>query len=324
MTGDKKILFITTKNTDYIRNSQEIALLSKHASKLKVIGSDASGYCKRLFQVYGSLIRENCRSYDVVFIGFAPQLVLPFFRRKFRNGKVVIDFFISLYDTFVCDRKMIKKGTPAAAILHWIDKRTLNLADHIIVDTKAHGGFFASEFCAAYDKMEVLYLEADRTIYYPRSPKSKRYPDKYTVLYFGIVLPLQGVETVIKAAELLGDHDKIQFIVIGPEKKGVARYMGNNIQYMEWLSQQELADEIAGADLCLAGHFNADIDKAKRTIPGKAYIYEAMQKKMILGDNEANHELFKSDNMHYYVEMGNAESLAALIVRIAEEQRMIT
>lgn len=38
---------------------------------------------------------------------------------------------------------------------------------------------------------------------------------------------------------------------------------------MEWLSQQELADEIAGADLCLAGHFNADIDKAKRTIPGR-------------------------------------------------------
>ena len=71
------------------------------------------------------------------------------------------------------------------------------------------------------------------------------------------------------------------------------------------------------SDLCLAGHFNKDINKAKRTIPGKAYTYEAMNKKMILGDNEATHELYEEgDGTHYFVEMGNAEKLAEKIIYI--------
>ena len=34
----KKVLFITTKNSDYIRNTQEIRLLREQAASLDVIG----------------------------------------------------------------------------------------------------------------------------------------------------------------------------------------------------------------------------------------------------------------------------------------------
>lgn len=80
-----------------------------------------------------------------------------------------------------------------------------------------------------------------------------------------------------------------------------------------------MAETIAMADLCLAGHFNGSIQKAKRTIPGKAYIYEAMHKPMILGDNKANHERYseKQEGI-YFVEMGSAEKLADLIKKIFE------
>lgn len=40
-------------------------------------------------------------------------------------------------------------------------------------------------------------------------------------------------------------------------------------------------------------------------ISAKAYIYHAMGKPMILGDNPANHELFDGDNKVTFVEMGN-------------------
>lgn len=74
------------------------------------------------------------------------------------------------------------------------------------------------------------------------------------------------------------------------------------------------------SDLCLAGHFNAHIKKAKRTIPGKAYIYQAMQKRMILGDNAANRELICEDpDSIYYVEMGSADKLATLIREIYQQ-----
>lgn len=317
---NKNVLFITTKGLDYIRNTQEVNLIRKYAASVKVIGTKDSGYLKRLVKVYWSVLTVKAKNYDVVFIGFAPQLILPVFRRKFRKCHVMIDFFISMYDTFACDRQIVKKGSPVAKIFHCIDTKTLASADRIVVDTKAHGDFFISEFGADPDKVEVLYLEADKEIYYPRKRQETAHIGAFTVLYFGSILPLQGVETVLAAAELLKDDDRIYFIVIGPVKNKAKRYEGNNIEYIDWLPQTELADKIAAADLCLAGHFNAQIDKAKRTIPGKAYIYEAMRKKMILGDNSANRELFMEDEMHYYVEMGNAAELAAQIVRIAEEQ----
>ena len=88
--------------------------------------------------------------------------------------------------------------------------------------------------------------------------------------------------------------------------------------YADWVSQERLAELIAMADLCLAGHFNGQIMKAKRTIPGKAYIYEAMEKPMILGDSPANHERYKEGQPGiYFVPMGDAEILAKKIGELA-------
>ena len=80
-------------------------------------------------------------------------------------------------------------------------------------------------------------------------------------------------------------------------------------------TQEELAAYIANADLCLAGHFDGTIDKAKRTIPGKAYIYNAMGKRMVLGDNKANRELFDVSDNVVWTGMGSAEALADVIRR---------
>ena len=84
----------------------------------------------------------------------------------------------------------------------------------------------------------------------------------------------------------------------------------------------EIAEKIAQADLCLGGHFNDSIMKAKRTIAGKTYIYRAMKKPMILGENAANHELFSSgDKDVYFVKMGDSAALAELILKIRDSKK---
>ena len=66
--------------------------------------------------------------------------------------------------------------------------------------------------------------------------------------------------------------------------------------------------------------FNKEINKAKRTIPGKAYIYQAMGKPMILGENPANHELYsEKDPGITFVEMGSGRKLAEKILESAEK-----
>lgn len=321
-----KILFITTKNTDYIRNVQEIWLLRASGNEIKIVGCEKGGYPGRLFRVYLWLLCHSVKQYDEIFVGFAPQLIVPLFHRKFSGKKLTVDFFISVYDTLVNDRHKISARGIAGRIARYVDETTIKHADRIITDTDEDRQYFIEEFChseadtkRAFQMTEVLYLKADETIYYPMEIKRPaKLEGKYVCLYFGSILPLQGVDTVLKALEWVKDYEELYFYIIGPVDGKYNKIKGKNIEYIEWLPQEKLAEYIAMADLCLAGHFNGHIDKAKRTIPGKAYIYSAMGKKMVLGDNRANHELFDgADENIYYVPMSNDAALAGKILECA-------
>lgn len=321
LVKDKKVLFITTKNLDYIRNTQEINIIKENSKEYKIIGSKEKSYPKRIISVYWNILKTSMKNFDLVFIGFAPQLILPIWNFKLKKKKIIIDFFISMYDTLVFDRKKIKENSIFAKILKAIDKKTVLLADYIISDTKEHGKYFIEEFGANKNNLNVLYLEADKSIYYEkRIEKPNKVKDKFVVLYFGSILPLQGVEIVLGAVDILKKEKDIFFYVIGPIQKKYNKVESDNVKYIDWLSQQELAKYINFSDLCLAGHFNKNINKARRTIPGKAYIYDAMNKKMILGENPANHELFtETKGKYYFVEMGSSEKLAEKILEIKKE-----
>ncbi|SHJ51567.1 glycosyltransferase [Hespellia stercorisuis] len=315
----KKVVFVSTKNKDYIRNTQEINLLTGEAEHCEVIASGSSSYVKRVLYVYWHLLRTLIKKrYDVIFIGFAPQLLLPFY--AFMKKPVIIDFFISMYDTFVDDRKKVKAGSVIAGILHSMDKYVLKKADHIVCDTRAHRDYFVDEFGEDQSKFNVYYLEADTSIYSSAAcAEKKSNTGKFNVLYFGSILPLQGVDVILKAAHKLQDEDEIKFVIIGPlEKKydEVKRKM-KNTEFIDWLPQQELAKKIMEADLCLAGHFSGTIGKANRTIAGKTYIYKAMKKPVILGDSAANRELFEEDaKENFYVPRGDAQALSDCIRKI--------
>lgn len=318
MTKRKNVLFISTKNSDYIRNQQEKELLQECAKAYDEVVFRDRSYVKRILKVWAKCLGGKWRKAEVIFVGFAPQLMLPFLMFWNKRRKVVIDFFISMYDTCVCDRHYFKKKSLAAKILHKIDSMTLKHCSHVIVDTKADRKYFSEEFRVAEEKMEVLYLKADADTYYPMESERTN-GTAFHVLYFGSILPLQGIDVILDAIKLLREEKDIRFTIIGPIRSSKGEFQKEdypNAAFYEWVSQKELAKKIADADLCLAGHFNAKIGKAKRTIPGKAYIYEAMNKRMILGENDANHEIFREDSKHSFVKMGDAKALAEMIIEL--------
>ena len=313
----RNVLFITTKNTDYIRNTQEIEALTDSANSVFVLGYDYKSYLKRLICIFARLMFMPLGSYDAVFVGFAPQLILPFFYRRFKGKTVAQDFFISLYDTMVSDRKKFRQGSFAGRLMHSIDEKTLKKSDIIIADTRAHVDFFVNEFGADKNKLRVAYLKADSSVYFPhKAAKPDEFEGKFTVLYFGSILPLQGTAVILECIRLMKDCGKVVFVFIGPvDETEIENCRDCHVRFTHWLAQNELSDRIAASDLCLAGHFNASIGKASRTIPGKAYIYEAMGKPMILGENSANHELFEQDDAsHFFVTMGDAQKLKEKIL----------
>ncbi len=313
----KSVFYTATTYTDYLRVQQEIRLVRKYASQVTVVTYDHSSYVLRLLGLYFYLLFHRLSKYDVVFVGFAPQLILPFWRFKFRDVSVISDFFISFYDTLVNDRKKFGAHSIVAKLLFWLDCRTVKQSDFIIADTKTHAEYFHKTFLAGRQRTCVVYLEADPRYYYPRqNAKPKYLQDKFVVLYFGSVIPLQGVDVVVRAAELTADLEAVHFVLIGPLSSAQKEVLNrnNNVTHLDWVTQHELADWISFSDLCLAGHFNDEIDKAKNTIPGKAYIYEAMGKLIVLGDNPANRERYpKRYEKVRFVQMGSAEALNKII-----------
>ena len=198
----------------------------------------------------------------------------------------------------------------AGKFCHWIDRSTLRKQTASSATPTTHGDYFAKEFDINRTRIETWYLCADRTIFTRvRKKKPAELQDKFVVLYFGSVLPVQGVDVIMQAMQLLANDPRIHFDFIGPIAQKVKKAEGDNITYINWLSQPELAEAISRADLCLAGHFNRENGKANRTIPGKAYIYEAMEKPMILGDSPANHERYSASQKYHIC--GNGRSRGA-------------
>ena len=64
---NKKVLFITTKNLDYLRNTQELRLLREQAAQVSVIGVKDKSYPLRLIKVFFKLLFTSCKKYDKIF-----------------------------------------------------------------------------------------------------------------------------------------------------------------------------------------------------------------------------------------------------------------
>ena len=75
MVRGKNVLFLSTKNADYLRNTQEIRILKEHAKRVEVIASPAKSYLKRLLTVYPKLLTKSLKDTDLIFAGFSPQLL---------------------------------------------------------------------------------------------------------------------------------------------------------------------------------------------------------------------------------------------------------
>lgn len=319
LTG-KKILYIASKRASYLRVSQQMRLIAEKSSNYKFIVSDYRNYYLQLISIILRTCFVNVKKYDLVFVGAFPQFIVPFFERKFKRCDLWVDLHISFYDTLVFDRKKFRKDSLCGKLLWHLDKKTLDLSHYVVADTKMHGLYFVQEFVQDLSKIFVMYLEADKKIYYPMNiAKPSKWKDKYVVFYFGSMNPLQGINVVLEAIERLKVEKGIYFIIVGPIDKKIEKYTGETVKYIDWLTQEEIAKYIAISDLCLSGHFSANIEKANRTIPGKAYIYDAMEKRIILGDSEANREYFQENEKYKFVELGNSQALSELIMKMYYE-----
>lgn len=310
-----KVLYVSTYIPGYIRTQAILNILKRNKIQVQLIfaANKVLRYLRAIFKGVSKL-----RECDVLFLAFRGHEILPFFRLLSRKP-IIFDAFVSAYDTLCFDRRIFKPDSTVGKILKWYDTYLCRIANLVLVDTRAHCEYFASEFKAK--NVSHLYLEPNRDLFKPIEREKRK--NKWTVFWYGKCWPLQGVEVIIKAAKILESEPEIVFRLVGPLRKKyknlVANLNSRNIEFIDYLPYESLPSEIAKADICLGGHFS-DIPKAKRVIPGKAFQFIACARKTILGDNPANRELFSESKDIYFVKMNSEKELARIILKIKNKE----
>ncbi|MEM2676111.1 MAG: glycosyltransferase, partial [Candidatus Bathyarchaeia archaeon] len=222
------------------------------------------------------------------------------------------------------DRKLFHPRSILGRLAYWIDQKSCQLANVILTDTWANAQYFSQQFCVPQEKLRVIYVGCDESLFYPRSdviPPSSH----CEVFYYGSFLPLHGTEVIIQAAALLRDRKDIHFTLggKGPLFKSIKQMVKElalkNVSLVGWIPLEQLPFYIARATICLGGHFST-IPKAARVISTKTFQFIAMRKPTIVGDNAAVKEVFIHKEHIYAVPMGDPEALADAIQLLADNE----
>ncbi len=248
--------------------------------------------------------------------------LLSWFGRRVAGEHIVIDAFISLYDTIVCDRKLYPANSFLAKVLFRIEKRAFRFADCIMVDTAENADYLAQLFDTPRSRFMVcpLFTDEENLSSQPYEPGS----GIQNILFVGTMVPLHGIATVISAARLLQGKAPVHFTIIGDGQER-ARLLNapDNVSWQKnWVDEAGLAKAIADADICL-GIFGESL-KADRVIPLKIYAYCRTGRAIITATTTATRSITAELLYEPFccVPAGDAASLAEAITRLASDREL--
>lgn len=228
-----------------------------------------------------------------------PDIFVAALFAKMQRRKLVLDAFLPIHDTIVSDRAMVKSGGLASGLIHLYETLGLKLADVILTDTDAHADFFARDFQIDRAKFETVLVGAE-ALFAPKTVQGKAgdlltVPDnKKIVLFYGQLIPLHGLMTILQASQIDRSPD-VHWVIVGkgqlePQLRGfLEAQSAENLSWVPWVDYENLPELIARADICL-GVFGGS-DKAARVIPNKLFQQLAMGKPIITRSSPAVDDL---------------------------------
>ncbi|MCA9353481.1 glycosyltransferase [Candidatus Nomurabacteria bacterium] len=278
-----RILLFGIYDKNYSRNSVIIDGLVSNGVEVYecVVDPEKNKGLKKYFSLFREYKKNKNSNFDKVFVLFPGHSVLWFARILF-GKKVVLDFFVSLYNSNIEDRKKFSKTSLKAFYFWFLDWLSLVFSPVILIDTNSHKDFISKKFFVKKKKFLVVYVGANEKIVYPMvSEKS----DKFIVHFHGIGTPLHGLDKIIRAAKNLSQHKDIEFHIYGSSTKEVS----DNIKFFPRFEYKDISLVLSKADLVL-GIFG-DTKKANIVIPNKVYEGLASKKPVVTLETSATKEL---------------------------------
>jgi glycosyltransferase involved in cell wall biosynthesis len=261
------------------------------------------------------LLRRPPADFDVMIVGYPGHFDMPRARRVAGDRPLVFNPLLSLYDTLVLDRGRWSDTSLRARVLKGVDRRAMRLADLVVADTEAHAEFFAELAGIDPSKIEICFLGAEDRLFKPGWSA----PEQFHCLFYGKLIPLHGLDTILDAARLAPD---VRFRIAGTgQLEGLLdTNLPPNVEWARWIDHDRIPKELWGAG-CALGIFGTT-GKAARVIPNKAYEALACGAPLVTADTPASRELLVDGEHALLVPPGDAASLAEAVRRLAGDPEL--
>jgi len=265
---------------------------------------------------------------DVVVVGYTGHLDIYLARLLsiVWRRPLVLDAFLSPYDTVVADRRLLKEGARKARALFRLEKTALRLADLVLTDTQANAEFMAETFRVPRERFAPIPVGS-----LVRAPVPARVPvavggggdgeRPFKAFFCGSFVPLQGVSYILDAAAQAPD---LRFEIVGDGPDGAAvqreveeRAMENVRLDRRFISRAALEEHLAGADAVL-GVFGST-PKSRRVVPCKVYDGLAAGLPVVTGAGAGPAELLTDGRNALLVDRSRPASLVAALRRLRDE-----
>lgn len=287
----------------------------------------------RILRTYSRLLRRYWsirHEYDILIVGYPGQFDVFLGRLlSWWQGKPLVwDVFMSIY-LIALERGLDRKSKLAVQLLRRLEWLACRLPDRLILDTAAYVAWFQQVHGVDPARFRLVPTGADSDQFVaPPSPQvsaivDKPSPPSCRVLYYGTYIPNHGVPTMVEAARLLTDDAQIHFIFIGqgPERATVEalvkEYRLTNLTLIDWLSQDELVQQIATADIIL-GAFGTT-PQSLMTVQNKIYEGLAMGKTVLSGDGPAVRQALVAGEEIFLCARNDGTALATAICHLAAD-----
>lgn len=320
-----RVLYFGTYERTYPRNAQVISSLRRAGVEVvehhvSVWDDERHKFSPGIGTVARSVAAESRLAFasrqdaDVVLVGYPGHLDVPAARRVARGRPVVLNPLVSLEDTLIDDRALVRPGSVKARALRAVDRIAFRRADLVVADTAAHAVYFRERFELAPERVEVAYVGAEDRLFRPNGGAR----EGARVLFVGKAIPLHGLETILAAAALCPD---VTFHVVGSgQLEGLFAGRTANVLWDPWVEYERLPALYRSAT-CALGIFGTS-GKAGRVIPNKAFQALATATALITADTPAARELLTDGRDALLVPAGDAEALAAAVRRLVTEPEL--
>ncbi len=271
---------------------------------------------------------KDLRTCDYIYVAFPGHfdVILAYPLAKLLRKKILFNPIVIFYTGFVNDQGILKDGSILANILKLGEKMIYGMSDIILADTQLQKDHIHSLFGTSNDKIKVLALGADDSIYkYSFKKPTKR---EFNVVYYGLYSPLHGVEYILDAAELCLKDKSIKFLMVGKGntyEKTVAdakkRKLTNVIFYPD-LTEVDSYETLASADVFIG--FLQKHPTVDRIVPNKVYQGFALGKTVVTGETPVMNELFEHKKHVYFCKLADGKSLANAVLELRSNEKLQT